>query len=115
MSLDNLSYANVPQGAWDYWMPDNPDAKYRRLDKPASYSPHVYNQRNFLRLQDISLSYSFNMKQLNKYDIRDIKIFVSGKNLLTITDWKGLDPELGNAFVDLPVMANYSLGLNISF
>ncbi len=115
VDLNGLSYQNVPQGAWDYWMPDNPDSKYRRLDKAASYSPGIYNQRNFIRLQDISLSYSFNRTKLNKHSIGNIKIFVSGKNLLTITDWKGLDPELGSAYIGLPVMANYSLGLNISF
>jgi TonB-linked SusC/RagA family outer membrane protein len=114
---DQLSYSNVPSGAWDYWMPEHPNAKYRRLDQDSQYAPRVYGQRSFVRLQDVSLAYNFQPALLEKIKISNLKIFLSGKNLATWTNWQGWDPEVGTGFdADaLPVMRNYSLGLNLEF
>ncbi len=114
---DQLLYSNVPSGAWDYWMPENPNARYRRLDQDSNYPARVYGQRSFVRLQDVSLSYTFPSAFLDKLSLRNLKVFVSGKNLATITDWQGWDPEAGTGFdADaLPVMRNYSVGLNLEF
>ena len=115
-SLDN-STANVPSGAWDYWMPENTDARFRRTDAYAAYNPDRYIQRNFIRLQDVSLSYNLDKKFLSKFDIGSLKVFFSGKNLATITKWRGWDPETGEGFnvTGTPVMANYTFGLNVEF
>jgi len=113
---DQLSYQNVPKGAWDYWMPENPDAYFRRLDTPSQYHPSRYAQRNFIRLQDVSLSYTFEKSLLSKYDIGSLKVYVSGKNLATITKWRGWDPETGVGFqTGRPLMANYTIGVNVEF
>ena len=113
---DQLSYSNVPKGAWDYWMPENPDARFRRLDTPSQYAPDRYAQRNFIRLQDVSLSYTFEKSLLSKYDIGSLKVYVSGKNLATITKWRGWDPETGRGFsTGRPLLANYTFGLNVEF
>lgn len=113
---DALSYKNVPRGAWDYWMPENPNAYFRRLDVPGSYPANRYAQRNFIRLQDVSLSYTFRKNMLDKLDIGNLEVFISGKNLLTITNWRGWDPETGVGFTPgRPLMKNYTLGINIEF
>ena len=113
---DQLSYQNVPKGAWDYWMPENTDAYFRRLDTPSNYAPDRYAQRNFIRLQDVSLSYTFDKGILQKLNIGSLKIFVSGKNLATITKWRGWDPETGLGFSPgRPLMANYTFGVNVEF
>ena len=52
-------------------------------------------QRNFTRLQDISLAYTFTERVLKKLNAQSMKVFISGKNLLTLTDWEGWDPETG--------------------
>jgi TonB-dependent starch-binding outer membrane protein SusC len=109
-----LNYQNVPRGGWDYWMPENPDARFERLDFPSTYKPSRYLQRNFIRIQDVSLSYSIDQKSLSKINIQSLRIFVSGKNLATFTKWRGHDPETGVGFgVGLPVMRSYSVGLNV--
>jgi TonB-linked SusC/RagA family outer membrane protein len=113
---EQLTYVNGPAGAWDYWMPENPDAKYRRLDTSSAYAPRPYSQRNFIRLQDVSLSYSFNKSAIQKLDIENCKIFISGQNLVTITKWKGWDPETGRGFAPgMPLMRSYTIGLNVEF
>ena len=112
--IDQLSYNNV--SGWDYWMPENPNAKYRRLDTPSQFHPSPYDQRNFVRIQDVSLSYKFNRELLDKWGIGNLKLYVSGKNLLTITNWEGWDPETGvGVRAGVPVMTGYTFGLNLEF
>lgn len=113
---NTLQYRNVAHGGWDFWMPENPDARFNRLDVYSSYDPNRYLQRNFVRIQDVSLSYTFNQKQLSKIDIQSLRLFVSGKNLATFTKWRGQDPETGVGYTfGLPVMRSYSVGLNVEF
>lgn len=114
--LDQLVYSNPPKGAWDYWMPENPDAKFRRPDTYSQLGQYAgpHQQRNFIRVQDVSLSYNFNKSTLDRIGVRNLKLFVSGKNLFTITKWDGWDPETGVGFEPgRPVMTSYTLGLNI--
>ena len=113
---DRYKGANIPKGAWDYWTPDNPDARFRTLVGPGTYEPNRYLQRNFVRIQDVSLSYSFDKDILKKVGFSNLKLFVSGKNLATFTKWRGWDPETGQGFTaGTPLMANYTLGLNVEF
>ncbi|MDR0844221.1 MAG: TonB-dependent receptor, partial [Tannerella sp.] len=86
---------------WDYWTPENPNARYRQPgqdtqsiregDRP--YSP--YFQRSFVRLQNLTLSYKVPSAFLKKVGVNNFKVYVTGDNLITITDWYGWDPETG--------------------
>ncbi len=115
-TTERYAYSNVPSGGWDYWMPDNTDARFRRLDTYASYNPDRYMQRNFIRLQDVSLSYNIPKRVINKLDISNFKVFVSGKNLVTITKWRGWDPETGQGYeLGTPLMKNWTIGVNVEF
>jgi TonB-linked SusC/RagA family outer membrane protein len=112
----SYSYSNVPEGGWDYWMPENTNARFRRLDAYASYNPERYMQRNFVRLQDVSLSYNLPKKIASKLDMSNFKVFVSGKNLITLTKWRGWDPETGQGFeLGTPLMKNWTIGVNVEF
>ena len=106
------------------WSPRNPDAKYPNPWVPTPAGGLEYFQRNFVRLQDISLSYTLTDVVARKIGAANCKLFVSGKNLLTLTNWDGWDPEANatattgfgitslNAF---PVLKSYSFGLDITF
>jgi len=104
---------------FDYWTPENPNARYRQIGVyptvlGSHYSPLV--QRNFIRLQDISLSYTVSSKWLDKWKIGQLKVFLTGKNLITLTDWDGWDPEVGTGLVETayPLMKSYTFGANFS-
>ncbi|MDO5969532.1 TonB-dependent receptor [Flavivirga aquimarina] len=123
-SADRYDVQNIPKGAWDYWTPDNPNARFRRLEGPltAVPEPNRYLQRNFVRIQDVSLTYSFKGNMLDRLGFSNMKLFISGKNLATFTKWRGWDPETGQGFTwgsttaqARPVMANYTLGINVEF
>lgn len=45
---------------------------------------------SYLRLKNIELGYTFNKSIIG---IQDLRLYLSGQNLLTITDYTGLDPE----------------------
>jgi TonB-dependent starch-binding outer membrane protein SusC len=102
-----------------YWSPANPTAQYSNpwVGTPVPGSRRFF-QRNFTRVQDISLAYTFDKSVLQKLNAQTMKIFVSGKNLFTLTDWDGWDPETGqgvSSYQPFPVMKSYSFGLELSF
>lgn len=101
----------------DFWSPLNPNGMHPRYITSPKVRPKIYQQRNFVRLQDISLAYNFPQNLLDKIGINAAKIFVSGKNLATWTKWKGWDPETGHGLSDSgrPVLKGYSLGFNVTF
>ncbi len=102
----------------DYWSPSNPDALYPAMGRDPQIQGTRYFQRNFVRLQDISLSYTLPENATEAIGLKNVKLFVSGKNLLTITDWQGWDPESGQGLnrssSGLPLMKGYTFGIDIS-
>ena len=103
---------------YDYWSPTNPDARFPQAWVPAQTRPVRYDSRSFIRLQDVSFSYDLPDATIEKLGIGGLKIFVSGKNLLTSTKWMGWDPETGQGIGNsdaFPVMKAYTIGLDISF
>ena len=124
-SADNIRKNNMWNG-FDYWTPSNPGARYRRLDQEPAFDYIFYGDRSFVRLQDITLAYNLNTAVLQNIGVQNLKIFVSGKNLFTLTDWKGWDPEIdrepketqslgGFGINGRPVMRGFSVGLDMSF
>lgn len=118
----------------DFWSPRNPNGIHANTWMPTPVGSREYFSRNFIRLQDISLSYSLTDKLAKKIGAANAKLFVSGKNLLTITKWKGWDPETNTTLFPIggpsggintalgvtsinafPVMKSVSLGVEISF
>ncbi|MGJ7033291.1 TonB-dependent receptor [Niabella hirudinis] len=103
---------------FDYWTPENPDARYRQLGfyttaVGQNFSPYI--QRSFIRLQDLTLSYDLPQSVSKRIALRRARIFLNGKNLFTITDWDGWDPETGTG-LDVsayPLMKSYSIGLSV--
>ena len=69
-----------------------------------------------MRLQDLSIAYDFPKRILNKICKSGLRAYVSGKNLFTVPDWVGYDPEAGQSvFNGTPSMRSYILGIDITF
>ena len=100
-----------------YWTPENKSNVYPSAYFAGDSRYQALQSRGFIRLQDVSLSYSFNQSWVKAAKIDNLKLFFSAKNLATITDWFGGDPELGNGVREniFPIPSTYSIGANISF
>lgn len=104
----------ISEMAADYWSPSNPDAAYARYTQAPSTEGSRYQQRNFIRLQDVTLGYDLPKTWLKYAGIENVNIYANGKNLLTITKWKGWDPESGSTYFGRPVLRSFTLGLNVT-
>jgi hypothetical protein len=45
---------------------------------------------SYLRLKILKIGYTFNAEEIG---VKNLRIYASGQNLLTVTDYTGLDPE----------------------
>lgn len=107
---DNTTYK-------DYWTPENPGSSLPSAYFAGDGRYLELQSRGFVRVQDISLAYTFNQPWVNASHIKSLKVFVGVKNLATFTDWVGGDPETGTTIAQntFPVPSTYSVGANISF
>ncbi len=110
---DLMNTLNLP-----YWMPDNPINTHPSINyrNPMGYG--FYQSRSFVRFQDIALSYDLPVSLLQKIGVSNLKIYGSGKNLITWTKWNGWDPEHGagsnrNPGDNGPLLKTFTIGLNI--
>ncbi len=112
---------NLPVEALDIWSKDNPDGKYMpptvsgNQQKNLAHvnfrsSTAAVGDASFIRLKNIQLSYRL---PVSRYQ-GDILLYAQGQNLLTITDYFGLDPEFYTTGY-LPPLRTWSLGARITF
>ncbi len=93
------------------------------VDNARFASDRWLEDGSYLRLRNIQLGYSYNDALLNKLGVSGLKIYASGQNLFTITDYSGLDPDVqGNGILERgvdngnwPSSRIISIGLNVEF
>ena len=102
------------------WREDNRNAEYPRLsslhsNNNANLSDFWKRNGSYLRLKNLTFGYTFPKKLVNKIGVSDMRILLSGTNLLTFTEFKYLDPESPNAAVGFyPQQRTFSLGIDLS-
>lgn len=106
--LNNSEFLNVSSRSDDvyrvnqptirqYWTPDNGVTNATGIYNSQPQSSGIYQNRSFVRLQDVSLMYKCSpglLKSLGGFDY--LQFYVSAKNLYTWTTWQGWDPELAD-------------------
>jgi TonB-linked SusC/RagA family outer membrane protein len=84
-------------------------------------SRYVYNS-SYAKLKNLSLTYRVPAVWLKKISVSSLDVYVSGQNLLTITPYKGYDPEIDNAgnaitqgqeFGVIPNPKTYTIGIRL--
>ncbi|MCE5346327.1 MAG: SusC/RagA family TonB-linked outer membrane protein [Bacteroidales bacterium] len=100
-----------------YWTPENRSNVYPSAYFAGDGRYLALQSRGFLRIQDVSLSYSLEKKLLDAIKISSMKVYFSIQNLAVMTNWVGGDPETGTSVREntFPVPSTFSLGLNASF
>jgi TonB-linked SusC/RagA family outer membrane protein len=92
---------NVSRGlVANSWSPTNLDAKIPVLTSAANFSnTSVFNSYymengSYLRLKNLTVGYTIPNSKLKPIGISKVRVYLQGTNLFTITQYKGLDPEL---------------------
>ena len=96
---------------------------YQLKEVPKYCSLYIENA-SFVRLDNVTLGYTFNTKKLNWLD--KARIYVTGQNLFVITGYKGLDPETNMGRNDglapgvedrefYPKARTFTFGVNLTF
>lgn len=106
----------------DVWTPDNTDAKYPRIPSTLgqSYSTNVDSDfwladGSTIRLRSLEFGYDFS-SLLKNVGISNLKIYLSGTNLLNFNKIDGFDSETANySGQNYPVMRVFSIGANLQF
>lgn len=135
----SLNYAQV-----DLIDPNGSDSDYRNLHvvngasttMPAlqasdanqnftRISDMLIEDASYLRLQNISIGYTFPKKLINKIHLSNLKLYANIQNVCTWSKYSGLDPEVGAMYGDAlmtgvdygryPSPRIYTFGLNVSF
>jgi TonB-linked SusC/RagA family outer membrane protein len=79
----------------------------------TNYGNSMIVDASFIRLRNVALSWSVPAGILSSLNIANANFSIQGQNLLTITGYKGLDPET-NGF-QLPPLQTITIGLNVTF
>ncbi|MCH8838500.1 MAG: hypothetical protein IIA60_12005, partial [Candidatus Marinimicrobia bacterium] len=82
----------------------------------VTYTDRFIEDGSFIRLQNITLGYTFNTDRVNK-----LRVYLSADNLLLLTKYKGYDPEvntfigqaIGIDYTNYPKARTITVGLNI--
>lgn len=113
-------YAEVAENRWTIDNPD-PNAIYPRLavTKVANNQEmSTYWQRDcsFIRLKNAEVGYTFPKKWFAKAGITNVRLYLTGNNLLTFSKFKLWDPELESSNgAKYPQMRSGAVGLNVNF
>ncbi|MBF0650179.1 SusC/RagA family TonB-linked outer membrane protein [Dysgonomonas sp. GY75] len=105
--------------AKEYWTIDNPTNKYGRLNAQGptgAVTAGRLHDRSFIRLENISVGYTLPKAWLQRFDVQNVKIFGSVRNVAVWKkDWEYGDPETGANNNGGLASRIYSLGLNLTF
>lgn len=122
--------SNATTEALNAWTPTNTDTNVPKagIREKRITSRFVYDG-SYIRLKNLSLGYTLPKTWINKIGVDKVRIFVSAQNILTFTDYPGVDPEvnyrnnssarsntnLGLDYGSYPNVKSFTTGINIKF
>jgi len=129
-TLNSNLYQNQLAEAIDFWSVNNVDAKLPRPVGSLSHpnlrvSDRFVEDGSYLRVQNVTLGYSLPDDVISQFKLSRLRVYASGQNLFTFTDYRGYDPEVGSFNQDAllngidngryPSPRTITLGLNVEF
>ncbi|MGL5563618.1 MAG: SusC/RagA family TonB-linked outer membrane protein [Tannerellaceae bacterium] len=112
------------QDGWNRWEKEgdiatHPLALYNNNTNSNKASSRFLEDGSYLKLRNLTIGYTI---QLPKYYIANLRIYASGENLFTITNYSGVDPEIppvngritGVATTVYPSTRKFMFGINLT-
>ena len=130
--IDNMEgNVNGTKVALDRWKsPENPGsglvnrANRKQTGSNGRTSTWHLEGGSYLRLQNLSFGYTLPRELTQKFKVEKMRVYVSGQNLFTITNYSGYNPEVnarpsqnltpGEDYGTYPLARTYMFGLNIT-
>lgn len=124
--MEGLQDCNGLFAGYDYWTPTNtgsinPRPLYGDERNSYEYTDRWLEGNSFFRLSSISLAYNMQPKFLSRW-IDNIQVSVAAQNLLTLTSYKGYDPDFqaslfepGVDYCSYPSAKAFVFSLNLKF
>ena len=124
-----MPYSNYQSFWMDRWTPENPSSELPRLtaldpnnnQRPSSF---YVEKGNFLRLRNLQIGWNLPKDLCAKAKMTDVKVYLTGNNLFTVTNYRGFDPDIGTSgwILDTgidkgfyPNNRSFGAGINVSF
>lgn len=116
--------------SWNRWkkpgdIATHPVARYNNKSNSQKVSSRYLEDGTYLKLRSVTLGYNLSLPQ---YNISNLRLFVMGENLFTITDYSGVDPEIptyedawgtrkitGVTTTVYPTTRKFMVGFNLTF
>ncbi|MCX2743829.1 TonB-dependent receptor [Mangrovivirga sp. M17] len=113
--------SNLATDALNAWTPNNrytdvPRYVKNNMDESNQMSSRFIEDASYLRLKNITIGYNFPSSLYESLKIRNLKAFLSGENLFTLTKYRGYDPEVainGTTSNTIPGTKVITLGLKV--
>ncbi len=117
------TFVNQPVTVLQRWQKPGDISDFQKFtsyfDSPASLimtrfsaSNQAYSDASFIRLKNVSISYQ--IPSIRNFPLQGCRIFLQGQNLLTITNYKGSDPE-NQYLYRLPPLKTFTAGIQLTF
>jgi TonB-dependent starch-binding outer membrane protein SusC len=134
--ISNMYYfnalSNPTSEVFDTWTPDHTDARYAAYGSPTNGSTPTSRSvvdASYIKLRSASIGYSLPKAVFKNTGISNLRLSLSGNNLITITNYPGLDPEdvISTAFANrttgytkdngnsYPNIRTFTFSLNVTF
>ena len=120
-------YVNLPAEFINSWSESNPSNTLPRFawtnnnDNWRISDLYVHNG-SYARIKNMQIGYTLPVNLTQKFFVQKLRIYVAAENLLTLTSYKGLDPELNgdeqSNGIDrgyYPQARTFTVGLNLNF
>jgi len=112
--------SNFEESVLNYWkqpgdqvsVPKPSTATSNAFFNSLSSSLH-WDDASYIKLRNVNLSYNLPATWVNQVGMQNARVYFQGQNLLTITSYKGLDPESKSTFA--PPLRIVSLGVQTNF
>ncbi|WP_031526077.1 SusC/RagA family TonB-linked outer membrane protein [Dyadobacter crusticola] len=132
-SANGIYEDNQTADQMNAWTPENPntdvpEARFYRGNGNQASTRYILDG-SYLRLRSVTLGYNLPSSITSKLKMERVRVYVSGLNLATFTNYKGWDPEvntddlpevdtkfaLGNDFYTAPQPRTIMVGINVGF
>jgi TonB-linked SusC/RagA family outer membrane protein len=105
------------ENSGDGWTPKLWYGGSNFVNQPDQGLTRWIEKGNFIKLSNITIGYTFPAPWRNKIGVDNLRVFVQGQDLLMITDYTGIDPEMesgGQDFNGTPKQRVITFGINLS-